>query len=128
MDHQHAAVWIDHREARIVKFGVHGADHVVLHSNAQAKHLHHKANSIGDGRAPKDTEFFERVAGELNGIGAVVIVGPSSAKNELADDIRSRHPALLKAIKGVEPLDHPTEGELLNFARSYLNAAERVAR
>ena len=59
MRHQHAVVWIDHREAHILAFGIAGVDRQVLRSKSHSPNLHHKANSIGPGNAPLDTEFFD---------------------------------------------------------------------
>jgi stalled ribosome rescue protein Dom34 len=126
MDHRHAVVWVDHHEAHLVKFGLTGADSTVLKSGSEPEHLHHKANSIGDGRAPKNIAFYEKLAAALNGASTILITGPGSAKLELVNYIRSKHPSLAAAIVGVEPLDHPTEGELLKFARSYFKAEDRM--
>jgi stalled ribosome rescue protein Dom34 len=127
MDHQHAVIWIDHREAHVIKFGVGGVDRQVLRSAAKVAHLHHKANSIGSGRAPKDAEFFERVTSTLQGLTAILVTGPANAKDELVDHIRTKHPLLARAIEGVKTVDHPTEGELLTIARAFLKGADRLA-
>ena len=128
MSHQHAVVWIDHREAHVLAFGVTGLDKQVLRSESDTPHLHHKANTIGAGKAPKDTPFLESVAKALEGIRAIRITGPSSAKTELVEHIRKSHPAVAKAIEGVEVVDHPSDKELVKMARSYLKAADRVSQ
>ena len=124
--HQHAVVWLDHRRAQVIRFGETGVDTVRLWSRAKDKHLHHKANSIGDGRAASDTEFFKRIVGELNGARSILIGGPSGAKNELVSYMRGDASRLAKAIRGVEPLQEMSDGELLRFARPYLTAADRI--
>jgi stalled ribosome rescue protein Dom34 len=125
--HHHAIVWIDHRKAQVIGFGVRGIKGELLRSRAKVKHLHHKANSIGDGRIPIDNEFFGRIVRELNGARSFVIAGPSSAKKELAAYIHTNDRELAKSIRGVVPLAQVGEGELLNFARCYLKAADRVS-
>ncbi len=127
MTHQHAVVWIDHREARVLAFGAAGVDKQILRSKSDTPHLHHKANSIGAGKAPVDTEFFDRVARAIEGIGSILITGPSTAKGELVEHIHAGHPAVFKAIEGVETVDHPTDNELVKMARSHLKAADRIA-
>lgn len=57
MTHAHTVVWIDHREAHIVGFGIAGIDREIIHSRHQPQQLHHKANSIGAGRALQDKKF-----------------------------------------------------------------------
>ncbi|MBV9347859.1 MAG: translational machinery protein [Pseudolabrys sp.] len=126
MDHQHAVIWIDHREARLLKFGLTGSTAEKIHSHAQVPQVHHKANSIADGRAPFDAAFFDHVAKALGGLTSIVVTGPSSAKTELARYLREKYPAVAKAVVGIEPLDHPSDGELLAFAKEYLRAADRL--
>lgn len=126
MNHEHAVIWIDHREARLLKFGLSGSTTERIRSHAHERQVHHKANSIGYGRAPPDTSFFEHVARALRGITLLVVTGPSAAKTELASHLRENHPDAAKAIVGIEPLDHPSDGELLKFARKYLHAADRI--
>ena len=99
---------------------------MVVRSKSSAPQLHHKANSIGDGRAAVDVDLYERVAQELKNVSSILIAGPSTAKAELAHHIRQQHPEWATNIRGVEPLDHPSERELLKFARSYLSAADRM--
>ncbi len=47
-------------------------------------------------------------------------------KHELAKFIAERHPAIKTHIEGVELSDHPTDGELLDYARRYVKAADRM--
>jgi len=37
-----------------------------------------------------------------------------------------RHPDLAKRIAGVETVDHPSDGELLNFGRRFFRADDRM--
>ncbi len=122
--HYHAVVWIDHRQARIFHFNASDADKLVVDPDNPVRHLHHKANSIGSGHAAEDQNFLEAVAKSVADAGAILIVGPSSEKNELVKHIKDRHPEMVIKIEGVEPADHLTDGELLAYARRYLKTAD----
>jgi hypothetical protein len=122
-NHYHAVVWIDHHRARVLRFNASEADEQILRPDHPAHSLHHK-DSIGSGRAPEDQHFLEAVAKSLADAGAVLIVGPSSEKNELVKHIKNHHPEMAIRIEGVESLDHPTDGELLAYARRYLKSAD----
>ena len=122
--HYHAVVWIDHRQARIFHFNASDADKLVVGPDNPVRHLHHKANSIGSGHAAEDQDFLEAVAKSLADAGAILVVGPSSEKNELVKHIKHRHPDMIVKIEGVEPVDHLTDGELLAYARRYMKAAD----
>ena len=49
----------------------------------------------------------------------VLVTGPGQAKVEFRRHVDSRHPLFAKRVLGVESLDHPSEGQLLAFARQY---------
>ena len=125
-DHYHAIVWIDHQQAKIFRVGPAESDHATLRSSHPHEHIHHKANSIGSGHTPVEHAFLERVSQSLNDSGAILITGPSSAKDELAAHIRERHPALAARISAVEAADHPTDGELVALARRFFRADDRL--
>jgi stalled ribosome rescue protein Dom34 len=124
--HYHALVWIDHHEAKVFHFDATDVEHTTVHSSHPHQHLHHKANSGDSGHAPVDKGFLERVAECIAQAGAVLITGPASAKTELAAHIGRTSPELAKRISGVEPMDHPTDGELVAFARSFFKADDRM--
>jgi stalled ribosome rescue protein Dom34 len=124
--HYHALVWIDHREAKVFQFDATDVDRVTVHSTHPNQHLHHKANSGDSGHVPLDKEFLQHVAAALTTAGAILITGPASAKTELAAYIKQTHPDLAQRISGVEALDHPTDGALVDFARRFFKADDRM--
>jgi stalled ribosome rescue protein Dom34 len=125
-EHFHALVWIDHREAKIFHFNDSESERELVRSQHPNQHLHHKANERGSGHVPVDKDFLARVAAALATAGAVLITGPSSAKTELADYIKTKVPALAQRISGVETLDHPTDGALVNLGRKFFRADDRM--
>src|ERR1700677_1627535 len=112
--HFHTVVWIDQRDAQTVR------------STHPDQHLHHKANSGDSGHAPADHEFYKHAAKSVADAGAVLIVGPSSAKHELAKYIKDHDPHLAARISGVETLDHPSDGTIVAFARHFFKADDRM--
>jgi stalled ribosome rescue protein Dom34 len=122
--HYHAIIWIDHHEARVFHFGRLDADRLVLHPHDPTSHIHHKANSIGSGHAAEDQDFLHRVAQSVADAAAVLITGPANAKTELMKHIQHHNPAIVKLIVGVETLDHPSDGALVDHARRYFKAAD----
>ena len=125
-DHFHAVVWLDHHEAKIFHFSVNDVERVLVRAGDPHEHIHHKANSVGSGHAPADTDYYRRVAESVADAGAVLITGPSSAKTELLAFITRQDPGLLKRISGVQTLDHPHDGTLLALAREYFKADDRM--
>jgi hypothetical protein len=99
---------------------------LVLHPDNPTRHIHHKANSIGSGNAPTDHDYLQAVAESVADAGAVLITGPANAKTELVEHIRLHDPKLTKVIAGVETVDHPSDAQLVAYARKYLMATDRM--
>ena len=124
--HYHAAIWIDHREARVFHFSPTDVETLVLHPEDPTRHIHHKANSIGSGHATTSPDYLREVAESVADAGAVLITGPANAKTELVEYIHLHAPRLGKAIAGVETVDHPSGAQLVAYARKYLTATDRM--
>jgi hypothetical protein len=125
--HFHAVVWIDHHEARVFHFNADDVERDVVHPERPTRHIHHKAHAIGSGHSAEDQAFFHAVVEAIGGAGAVLIGGPANAKHELFKHIQRHAPQLVARIAAVEPLDHPTDGELVAHARKFFRAADRMA-
>jgi stalled ribosome rescue protein Dom34 len=125
--HYHAVVWIDHHEARVFHVTPADAERLVLHPDHPTRHIHHKAGSIGSGHAAEDHAFLQAVAESVADAGAILITGPGNEKNELARHIRERSPRLASAIAGVETVDHPSDAQLVAYARKHFKATDRMS-
>src|SRR5262249_37740175 len=117
--HFHAVVWIDHHEARVFHFSPADVQRLVLHPDHPTRHSHQRANRRGSGHASADPDFLKAVAKSTADAGAVLITGPANAKTELVKHIHQHEPALMRKIVGVETVDHPSDGELVAYARQY---------
>ncbi|HEX9390302.1 MAG TPA: translational machinery protein [Usitatibacteraceae bacterium] len=126
MTHSHAVAWIDHGEAHIIHFNADESEQLTVHSKHRNSHLHHKNGQIGDGRAPEDQQFYHEVANALQGAEKILIVGPANAKSELEKHMKHHDKDLAAGIVGVETVDHPTDGQVLQLARKHFTAADRT--
>lgn len=124
-DQYHAIVWLDHREARIFHVSAAESDRAVV-SAPGGGHLHHKANVTGSGHQGVDKEFFKRVVEGLAHAGAILITGPGNAKAEFKNYVAEHHADLARRISAVEPLDHPSDAELVALARKFFKADDRM--
>jgi stalled ribosome rescue protein Dom34 len=123
--HFHAVVWIDHKQARIFHFSVDEADKTVIRPDHSVRDIRCGEKRTGH-RIAEDRKYFEAVAQAIADAGAILILGPSEEKHELAKFIAEKHPTIKAHIEGVESSDHPTDGELLDHARRYVKAADRM--
>ncbi len=120
----HSLVWIDHREAKVFYFDADAVKRTIVRSSHPDQHIHHKANSPDSGHVAVDVDFMRRVTQCIVPTGSILITGPANAKLELASFIRRDYPALGANIRGVEPLDHPSDGELLALGRHFFRAED----
>ena len=125
-NHYHALVWIDHQTAKVFRFNTDSSETAIVHNTRPHQHLHHKTNSGDSGHARVDKDFLERVAAAISHSGAILIVGPASAKTELQTHLKHAHPAIAAKVSAVESIDHPTDGQLLAHARHFFKADDRM--
>ncbi len=77
---------------------------------------------MGSGHAHDSKTYLTAVADALQSSREILIVGHGTAKNEFARFIRDHVPALAPRIMGVETVNHPTNGEIVGFARKFFEA------
>lgn len=124
MNAHHAVVWLDHSEARVFRFvGEDQIEKLDLHSHHHG-HLHNRHNVSG--RRELDQSYLRAVVEAVKDAEEFLVVGPGSAKLELVREIHKRHPEIEPRMVGVETVDHPTDGQLLAFARKYFRKADAL--
>ena len=126
--HFHAIIWIDHHQAKVFRFNASDLERDVIRPHDPTVHLHHKANTVGSGHAPVDKNFLGHVTESVSRAGAIMIVGPASAKTELAAYIAAHAPHVSGRVSTVEAVDHPSDGELVALARKFFLANDRMRK
>ena len=126
MSHYHAVIWLDHSEAHVFHFTPDDVEKLTAQSTNPRPHQHHKRGSTGSGNAKEDHAYFEHVTGLLKGAQEILVVGPAKAKLDLIKHIHKHHQDMVPKIAGVETLDHPTDGQLVAYARKYFHAKDRM--
>lgn len=126
MSHYHAVVWMDHNEARIFQFNATDVEKTVEHAASGKGHVHHHAGSGGSNKSGADKDYLNRVAADLEPAGEILVVGPGQAKLEFLRHVHKHNPQLEKKILSVETVDHPTDGQLLAYARKYFKKADKM--
>ena len=105
--HSRAVVWIDHLTARVFSMGLTGITPMAVHAKLASPHLHHKANSIGDGRVPEDPAFLDRVAETVAPCREVLILGPGLERTALMHHLQRVHPQIvLRLVACAHPPDY----------------------
>jgi stalled ribosome rescue protein Dom34 len=116
MSFHHAVVWLDHTKAQVIHFDLSAAESESLKTHSAHPHPHIKH---GESHASDNTEFFKDIAEALKDSLEILVVGPAEEKTAFVKYLTENLPAIAGKIKGVETVDHPSEGQLLAHARKH---------
>ena len=115
MSFNHAIIWMDQTEAHVIHFSRDAAESEVVKTTSQ----HKKDGVIGNNRAVESTEYLDEVAAVLSPSEQILIVGPGQEKLAFMKHLTKSHAALADKVVSVETVDHPNDGQLLEYARKY---------
>ena len=123
----HVAIWLDHREARVFHLNPDRLDDVTVTAPPSNGHHKHPRGAEGQREHPEDAKrFFHDVARAVEGTEEVLVLGPSTAKLDFIRYVHKHDHALEARIVGIETVDHPTDGQVVAFAKKYFKLADRV--
>jgi stalled ribosome rescue protein Dom34 len=118
MSFNNAVVWLDHTKARVIHFDKNASESESLktHSNHPHPHQKHGDNHVnGD----DNTLFYKDIAHALMDTQQILVVGPAQEKTAFVTYLTSTIPAIAGKIKAVEVMDHPSDAQLLAYAREH---------
>jgi stalled ribosome rescue protein Dom34 len=110
-----AAVWIDHKEAKIF----HVEPTTFAQETVRAPFHHVSRKAAEQGRHALSDDFYQGVVKALKESEVILVVGPSSAKLDLLRYMHKHDHLMEEKVVGVETLDHPTDGQLAAYIRHY---------
>jgi len=126
MTHFHAVVWLDHSEAHVMHISPDDVEKSVIQPAHPHQRLHSRSGTVGTGRKGEDQDYYHAIAHALEGAEEILIVGPAQAKLQLVKHIHAHDHALVDKILGVETVDHPSDGQLLAYARKYFLVKDQM--
>ena len=126
MSHYHAVVWLDHSEAHVMHIAPDDVEKSVVHPSKPHQKLHSKSGTVGAGRKAEDDHYYHAIVEALKGAEEILVVGPAQAKLQLIKHIHSHDQDMVKKVVGVETIDHPSDGQLVAYARKYFVAKDRM--
>ena len=126
MSFNHAVIWIDHQEAHVMFLSKDASEAEIIKTKSTHSHLHHKANEIGSGRLALDTKYLHSVIEVVKESKEILILGPGSAKLELIKHAHQHDQQIAANIVGVETVDHPSDKEILAYARKFFYKADQM--
>jgi hypothetical protein len=81
---------------------------------------------LGAGTPRKITTIFTQSLSRLQTPVRFSLQDQPMQKTELVKHIHHHDPKLMNVIVGVETVDHPSDAQLVAYARKYFNAADRM--
>jgi len=126
MSLNHAVIWIDHKEAHVMFLSEDASEAEVIRSKSTHSHLHHKANEIGSGKLALDSKYLHSVIQAVNESKEILVLGPGSAKLELIKHAHHHDGQIAEKIVGVETVDHPSDKEILAYARKFFYKVDQM--
>ena len=120
MTAHHAVVWIDHNEAKVFKFVEDAVEAMDIHAPPHAHVRKNPDHHLEDGH------YLHDVTGALKDCEEILVVGPSTAKLGLIRYLHKHAHELEPRVVGVESVDHPTDGQLVAYARKYFRKVDRM--
>ena len=125
MSHYHAIVWIDHLKASVWQLTETEQQHIVVHAPNRPSHgddgKHTKAH-----HEVADYPFFDDVAKALAGIHEVLVIGPAQTKHDFVTYLGKKHATLASLVVAVETADHPSDKQIVAYARKHFPALDRM--
>ena len=122
MSLNNAVVWLDHSKALVIHFDKDASESEALKTHST--HAHPR-QPHADTHAKEDdnTLFFNDIANALTDSQQILVVGPAEEKSVFMKHLTSKVPAVAEKVKAVETVDHPSDGQLLAYARQYFVTA-----
>jgi stalled ribosome rescue protein Dom34 len=124
--HFHAVIWIDHRQARVFHFNLLEQDQEKFHPHNASVHVHHKASTVGSGHETMEPAFMKEVIAAVSAAGEILVIGPGTAKGEFMSYIEKHDPKFKAKVLGVETVDHPTDGQIVAYARKFFKPLDEM--
>ena len=126
MSHFHAVVWLDHSEAHVMHISPDDVEKSVIQPSKPHRHLHSRSGTVGSGRQAENKAYYHAVVEALKGAQEILVVGPAQAKLQLIKHLHAHDHSMADKVVGVETVDHPSDGQLVAYARKYFVAKDRM--
>ena len=119
MSLSHAVVWIDHQEAHVIQFNADTHENATITTKSKHGQIHQKAGVLTGHHQVSSQAYLHEVVEAVAGANEILIVGPGVAKLELIKHINHHDAKISNKVVAVETVDHPTDGQLLAYAKKY---------
>lgn len=111
-------VWIDREHASLVSL----RDNDISVASFRQSEPDHHTHRVQDTERKEPRKLFQRAVELLKNASRILIVGPGVTKFHFRTYLVEHHPAQARKVVGCETLDHPSEGQLKDYAKKHFRA------
>ncbi len=124
---KHVAIWMDHKEARVFALSAESVDEkTVLASAHDIQHKHPHQGKGAHDHPEEHQRFFHEVAEAVQHADEILVVGPGFAKLEFIRHLHKHSPLIEEKVVGVETVDHPTDNQIVAYAKKSFTWIDRM--
>ena len=106
----HAILWMDRENAKLFNLENSRVTHRVLHAHEPDHHTHHR-----DQDEKTSAHFLKTIFENVKDFKKIVILGPGLAKKHFTAYLGEHHPDFVKRIAACITVDHPTDGQMMEY-------------
>jgi len=117
MSFNHVVVWLDQAEAHVIHFTRDDSNTEVI--KTASVHQHQKSGVDASVQSERNPAYLNDIAAALDGAKQILIVGPGQEKLTLIKHLEKQHAGIADKVVSVETVDHPSDSQLLAYARKY---------
>ncbi|MCU1365747.1 MAG: hypothetical protein JWN39_1386 [Ilumatobacteraceae bacterium] len=125
-DYRHAVVWIGHDQAAVAEVSAENG-RVTRMSIADAANAP-PSRPLSSTFARRLDQFMGHVASAVGGSEQIVVAGTAATTSNFQHYVSEHHPLIAARIVGIASGEQPaSEGQMLDYGRSYFHLANRLA-
>lgn len=122
--YEHAVIWLDHQEARVIRFNADDCEVEIVWPAFPAHSQDIRPGGPSLACTPAETQFFRDVVSACEETIAVLLTGPSTAKVEFVKFLHRQSPQTAVRIRALETWEHVTDHKLLDEGRQLFTTPE----
>lgn len=125
MARTHAVVWLDLHGADIFEFGDDDIDKKRIRADAPFRKVRRRSNPSARSMSNGEVPYFDSILKTVSSTTDWAIVGRRMAARALDKYVQQREPRLKKRLMAVEPMERPTDRELVARATRFFGTTRR---
>ena len=117
---------MDHQEAHVFNIDSNKIDEETVRVPQHMHRRHPKLDGIAKEHPDDAKHFFHAISRSLDDAEQILVAGPAMAKLDFVRYVKEHEHPIASHIVGTETVDHPTDGQMVAFAKKYFGMKVRT--